>query len=377
MSKNLFTKPIENIDYYDIETFFNVGIAENVKVDYKENFPEDLAKYITGFANKYGGILLIGIKANKTTNKPTSIPGINLVDGLEEKVISISQASINPPITPEVCVCPFKSKSTLDEPDRAVIIIRIQESFETPHMYIKKKKNSIYIREHNETLPAELRTIEELLEKREDAEKILKGIIKEKIINVRHEKYRTFFALPAYPAKDIIHFNPDVDIFLRNIEPLSHLKFGDFRVIQNGVIFRHGQGHKAEITREGFISYKEFLRYSDFGDVEKISIELTMIKLLVFLKYVKKVYEKIGYYGKICIGLELTGVGNYILYPSDDFKYHLGGEYRCNTDVVYIERFFSNDEFTSLNDIVKVVCIECFRAFGFVPEEGLLKDILK
>lgn len=63
-------------------------VREGLKVDYKEDFPKDLPKLITAFANSHGGIVLIGVKADKETNEPIEICGIDLEDGLEERVIS-------------------------------------------------------------------------------------------------------------------------------------------------------------------------------------------------------------------------------------------------------------------------------------------------
>jgi hypothetical protein len=64
----LFTENLESITLEDIKQFCRIEAPrderekEGTKVDYKEKFPDDLAKYITGFANTLGGIIIIGIK---------------------------------------------------------------------------------------------------------------------------------------------------------------------------------------------------------------------------------------------------------------------------------------------------------------------------
>jgi len=376
MSKNLFTKPIDKISFNDIKAFCDAEIAENVRVDYKENFPNDLAKHIVGFANKYGGILLIGVKADKTKNTPTSIDGVKLEDGLEEKVINISQANTNPPITPEVKVFPFKSKNTLASPDKAAVFVRIEESLDTPHMNLKDKDNRIYERIHNETRPAELRTIEELIEKRQRGKKKLQEILEETIVKKRHDGFRTVYVIPASPVKQIIHFNIDTDKFLRENIP-KHLRFGEYKPLRGGALFTHKSESGAEITKEGLILYKESWKTTDShgagsGD---ISIDRTMIDIIGILQYSKIVFEKFGYFGKVLVGIELDGVAKKFLFTTTNRG--LEKKYTTNEANVSIEQIFSYDEFS---DIVlpSVTLIETlFRSFGLVTKKEVLGKWVK
>jgi len=373
MSKNIFIDPIGEISYNDIESFCKNKISENVRVDYKEDFPNNLAKYIIGFANKYGGILLIGIKANKTTNIPTSIVGVKLEEGLEEKVINISHANINPPITPEVSVCTFKSSSVLTEDDKAVILVRVDESNETPHMFIKNQKNRIYERIHNETRPADLRTTRELFEKSEKSEVKLNKIINDKIIKIRHDGFRTVYVIPAYPVKNIIKFNLEIDNFLRSNTP-PHLRFGAYRPLRDGAFFEHTSGSKAEITKEGLISYKENWKTIDSHgkDEDDIFIDRTMVNVVRTLQYSLKIYKKVGYFGSVFIGIDLDGTKNKFLYTTPERG--LEKKYTTTESTVLINQKFSYNDFEDILKPTLSIFEMLFRSFGLVIEEKTLTE---
>ena len=54
---SLFTKPITQISFEDIQNFINQKIPEGIKVEYKKEFPvnKKLAKSISSFANTLSG----------------------------------------------------------------------------------------------------------------------------------------------------------------------------------------------------------------------------------------------------------------------------------------------------------------------------------
>ena len=376
MTRSIFEEPIETISYSDIDSFCNSKISENIKVDYKIDFPDDLAKYIVGFANTYGGILLIGIQANKTTNIPTGIVGIDLEEGLEEKVINISHANINPPITPEVCVIPFKSKSSLTKDDRAVVLIRVHESFETPHMCMKNKNNRIYERIHNETRPADLSTIKELIEKNEKSEIKLEKLIDDKIINLRHDGFRAIYVIPTYPVKNIIKFNLEIDNFLRNNTP-PHLHFGDYRPLMDGAIFEHKSDSKVEITKEGLISYRENWKTEDAhgGDNGDIFINRTMVNVVRILQYSLKIYRRVGYFGSVMIGIDIDGTKNKFLFAN--IERGLEKRYATTESSISINQIFSYNDFADILKPTLSLFEMLFRSFGLVIKEKVLSDWIK
>ena len=59
---------------------------EGPRLDYKAEIPKELQKVVAAFANTLGGIILLGIEANRATNRPVWPPkGMQKVTGIEKR----------------------------------------------------------------------------------------------------------------------------------------------------------------------------------------------------------------------------------------------------------------------------------------------------
>lgn len=121
----IYNKPIDSITWKDIENLCSEGISENEELEYKKDFPNDLAKSVAGLANNKGGMIIIGLKGNDE-NKPI-LEGIELENGLEEK----AQQKIDSNLIQNT---KYKTKS-LKNNNRVIIIIKVEKSKE---MIVKK-----------------------------------------------------------------------------------------------------------------------------------------------------------------------------------------------------------------------------------------------
>ena len=61
----IYTAPIETVTWKDVEDFCAQGTREGAYLDYKQDFPTDLAKTIAAMANTLGGIVIIGVAETK------------------------------------------------------------------------------------------------------------------------------------------------------------------------------------------------------------------------------------------------------------------------------------------------------------------------
>ena len=73
---------------------------EGTRYDYKLGFPSKLEKTIAAFANTLGGLILLGIDSDKTTNTPIwpAVTGLLSRAGLEEQVYQKATEAIYPPV---------------------------------------------------------------------------------------------------------------------------------------------------------------------------------------------------------------------------------------------------------------------------------------
>ena len=121
----------DNITHSDINTFCVQRFAESVRLDYKLDVPKDLAKLVAAFANTLGGLIVFGVEADKTSNKPIwpSPKGMATRPGIDEQITAICRDRIYPPVRPQI-------SSIIANPNVAgtvLAVVRIDESPDAPH----------------------------------------------------------------------------------------------------------------------------------------------------------------------------------------------------------------------------------------------------
>jgi len=123
----MFHKSLSDITFENIDAFCQAW-PEGVRVEYKGAWP-NIPKVVSSFANTMGGILIIGVDADRTTGMPIlPIHGITTGPGLEERVTQSCYQGIYPPITPSIRVISIPSTT-----DRVIVVVKVAESIEAPH----------------------------------------------------------------------------------------------------------------------------------------------------------------------------------------------------------------------------------------------------
>ena len=159
----MFHRALSDITFKNIDAFCQAW-PEGVRVEYKVDWP-NIPKVVSSFANTMGGILIIGVDADRTTGMPIlPIHGITTGPGLEERVTQSCYQGIYPPITPSIRVISIPSTT-----DRVVVVVKVAESIEAPHAI--ENTTRVYIRVNSTTEPielAEIDRIEYLLNRRQN-----------------------------------------------------------------------------------------------------------------------------------------------------------------------------------------------------------------
>src|SRR5260370_9602209 len=93
---SLWHKSVSEISFDDIDAFCRTMQPEGMRLDYKVARPSDLAKLIAAFANTLGGLIVLGVDADKTTNQPSWPPqkGMPTKQGLDKAIPPLAR---NPP----------------------------------------------------------------------------------------------------------------------------------------------------------------------------------------------------------------------------------------------------------------------------------------
>jgi len=376
LSSSIFTVELAQVNYSFLKGFCELQLPEGERIEYKKEFPAKLTleKTICAMGNTWGGVILIGVEANKTTNKPMGIPaGIEMTEGLEEKVVNMCLSNISPPLVPEVKVCEFSSE--VESKDRAVVFIRVPASHQSPHEIIQTHET--LVRTHNRNTSADLKTIERLIRRRDEMSKMASAyspLCNCKFLQVEEEQFESVVMHPRLIFEPIIFFNKQTDDWLSEVvkdvvrcneRKPSPNKLELFDLRGDGKIRRYGS-----INNYGHATFQQRVEMYEGS----IVIYSSMIFLTKVLRIAKRLYSHFGYFGEITFGFTICNTKNLKFgFPQRRYPFE---EFVCESPQIYIERTLSIDEFDNLKKIPTEIFIELCRWFGLVLEEKTVSEIM-
>ena len=309
----MFTKPIDEITFEDVKSFCEEW-GEGVRVEYKSelNVKNHIPKVVSSFANTYGGIFLIGIKTDNTTNMPIfPIEGIPNRRHIEESIQQSAEMSINPPVRPEVKIV------NVGDGENVVVVVRVAEgSLLAPHAIEDSTK--VYFRVGSVTHPYELELanmelIAHMFKRREDSQIVAKQII-DRIEERIEPLYDTDAPNIIVIAKPVIPYRPVIST--SEIYALDEGYAWHPRRVTGGISY---------LNKEQGSIYREFNEYGIayyrtklFEDEIRQAIEygqfISPIKFLI--EDAEKFYRKCEYLGDIEVTAQLREVLGKKLYDS-------------------------------------------------------------
>jgi len=385
MESSIFVLELSRITFDDIKSFCNQGFSEGPRIEYKKDFPRNLklAETICAFANTQGGIILIGVQAEKKTNRPAAIPGIELREGLEERVINLCLSHISPTISPQVKVCDFKSDPRKDVSDRAILFIRVRFSYMAPHYLLRD--NKIWVRAHDRNSLADLPTIESLIGRREEVmSEGVKGNVSYDIREIKvdeNEAYETVVVAPQFRSDPFIRFYTKED---------SQWLFE----ISNEVMLFNEQ--KPSLWKLAFVnSLKDIYRYCGIEKTGTIAFQRraivqkdkffsgeSIILLINALKAVQKIYSRFGFYRDISVGLTIDNTKNLSLGFLPDYRRRMSRyleDFRCNRNRIYVSKDLRYDELSHLKEkmaeVFRELCIQFEAVFPKKTTEDRVDEL--
>ncbi|MEW6029588.1 MAG: helix-turn-helix domain-containing protein [Chloroflexota bacterium] len=403
----IYTKPISDISWNDVEAFCQQEIGEGAYLDYKEDFPTQLEKTISAMANTFGGMVLIGIEENEDRKPILPIKGILFQRGLSEKVTSIILSNITPPVFPEIQIC----KNEVG--DKAVIVIRIPQSHETPHAISSNTR--VYLRTGDINKPEELATISQIDWLTSNRQKSVS--LRETLYQQAEKRYQAFYtrvmneltsrgnsvqatntglltlsACPTYPHKEY-RTPASLSKIFEKISVRDY--FGTSRVfppadsingtiVQNGIVFLShvDSGRRVfytEIDSQGLYFYRQPVRREliNQGGVQREILNGGEIVARIdeFLNATRKFYFEIGYWGYLDIKIALTEIQEYGLslgwLNSTFFDSPIG--FCPDNEVVYRNTILVSNSDTEKERLLFEGAQKLFWAFGL----NLLQDYLE
>ncbi|MBK8170531.1 MAG: ATP-binding protein [Sandaracinaceae bacterium] len=162
---SLFERDITLITLSDVRSFLGLqagtaapGLAESAKVDFKQDWPGELAKKVAAFANGGGGVIVVGVE--ERNGKAVNLCGVARGNSdSSTRVFNQLAANVTPIPFVEVAVLPLETGA------RDVVLIRIPAGDLPPYLV----DGHIQIRIGDKTAPADAWLVEQLFARRDEA----------------------------------------------------------------------------------------------------------------------------------------------------------------------------------------------------------------
>jgi predicted HTH transcriptional regulator len=147
-----------------IEAF--TRISEPIQVRPRESFVLDFKKEwndralctVAAFAHTFGGLLLVGVSEKDA--QPDELVGVESAGELKTSIASAIATNISPPPSYEIAECSLPTVLA-----RRLAVIRVRQGNQI-HYLTKKGEKPIYVRNEDESVPADAARLRSLIERR-------------------------------------------------------------------------------------------------------------------------------------------------------------------------------------------------------------------
>jgi hypothetical protein len=101
---SIFTTPPSQLKTSDLQALLDNGAVENTRLEFKLLIPnkDEILKKLSSFANTFGGLLVVGAKANSNDGRLEDLPGVDPESGYKQKVVQWSYDGASPPLVVQV-----------------------------------------------------------------------------------------------------------------------------------------------------------------------------------------------------------------------------------------------------------------------------------
>lgn len=339
---------IERLDENSLKAFLQKKYRENSFLDYKLKYEkpsidetrEEFLADITGFANYYGGNIIIGVEELEdegASSQPGELIGIEDGDKWSEAHRNLCDTSIDPPIHGLVI------KEIFLKNGKWAIVVYIPPSLRRPHMVTFRGRNRFYIRHDDRTVKMTTdevkRTVIDVISIENTLDSYIK-MVEEEIIEdfIGTDFSLLMHAIPFLLQEEQIDTSSEdiksafSDRYLYVVEGMD-LRCSPMPNIHgvSGTIYSKDPLWMTYVHRTGYIGFAYNIQkmLSMSGTIERIISPFEKNRFLAFLRLSKLVTEKANVSSPYQIRCNFIN--------SRNAKYDCTGGYRlmCTSEIIW------------------------------------------
>jgi hypothetical protein len=324
----MFNKSVADLTTADLDALLASTPLESVRLEFKRLAPgpDELLKKLSGFANTFGGYLVVG--ADEQDGRLSGLPGIEPRPNYRQTVIQQCASGV----VPVIDVFVSDPIPTPSDGERVCYVIHVPESDRTPHFLNGRRGAYVRVDEHSHRVADKLATYEEvmalasrrrlLVERRHD------------LVERAHDRFSTFETqlprrangrlpasaqvgiIPRFPTRKLvdqaglIHLAREVRVnwrstgFPQQTNPLSQHESAllptEYELSESLV----------EVSSWGLVSASWLIERSVDREGRAVGIHLNAFlgAILVLLEYAIAVYRRLGFEGPVEIVARLDRI---------------------------------------------------------------------
>jgi len=377
----VFLKPLEELEFADIEQLKSNKICESQILDYKKKFLEDnkLLKQVSAFANTQGGFLIFGVEETGKGGYPKEIVGIDRGQINKERMEQIILSNIQPRLNVKIQIIEHQETS------KAIVVVQIPNSYLKPHM--NQRDNKFYKRYEFEALPMTELEVSNTYRRRfmgyKEMENYLSDLLGYEFLegNALYQIVGRIIIIPTV----LSHMIDTSDV--KEFDWMNQLQFKpkSYPIPTNPIPSTNGI--KTQRTRDGEVveawevHRNGCIQYGTIFETEVDGKKVFMangfcVKLLHILQFASTLYQKYNFFGDVKIVCNLHRLkDSLILLPH---RFHRYIEHPCQVYTLNVSREFPTNMVESKYEyITSGIMNEIFNSFSlwkcpFFDEEGKL-----
>lgn len=254
----MIQKTFDEIDKNDIDNLITNKVSESKTLEYKEELPgskdknkKEFLADVSSFANSSGGDLLYGIKAavnddgkkNGEPEKITPLKGLT-VDEAKLQIENIIRTGIEPRIPVHV----KEITGYGDDGEGFIVLIRIPQSFASPHMITFKNESRFYCRNSAGKYQLDVQELRNAFLATDSQADRIRSFLQNRLAKIMADETPVQLSMPH---RLVLHILP-LNSFFKH----ERLDFGDGDLLRSNFIPISAGGWNHRFNLDGFLTYQ-------------------------------------------------------------------------------------------------------------------------